>query len=83
MGGSVPEHGNGPGADAGSAPVGNEVCKTCHVPYDAHKDNIYHSDCLACHTPETKHLTEDGKGSVQFPTADNCLACHKTTTTSA
>jgi DmsE family decaheme c-type cytochrome len=58
-------------------PVSNEVCKACHVPYDAHKVNIYHSDCLACHTPETKHLTEDGKGSVQFPTADNCLACHK------
>lgn len=66
-----------PAPAAAPAPVGNEVCKTCHVPYDAHKVNIYHSDCLACHTPETKHLTEGGKGSVQFPTADKCLACHQ------
>jgi DmsE family decaheme c-type cytochrome len=58
-------------------PTGNQVCKTCHVPYEAHKVNIYHSDCLACHTPGPKHTVEGGKGTVKFPTADNCLACHK------
>ena len=66
-----------PASTPAPAPVGNAVCKTCHVPYDDHKVNIYHSDCLACHTPETKHLTEGGKGSVQFPTADKCLTCHQ------
>lgn len=59
-------------------PIGNEACKTCHVPYEAHKVNVYHSDCLACHTPESQHLTEGGKGTVKFPTADNCLFCHQT-----
>lgn len=56
---------------------GNEVCKTCHVPYEAHKVNVYHNDCAACHTAEPKHLTEGGKGSVKFPASENCLSCHK------
>lgn len=55
----------------------NETCKTCHVPYEEHKVNAYHSDCQACHAPEAKHLEEGGKGTVRFPTADKCLACHK------
>jgi DmsE family decaheme c-type cytochrome len=59
------------------APIGNEVCKTCHISLDEHKVNVYHSDCLACHTPESKHFTEPGKDQVKFPAADNCLSCHK------
>ncbi len=58
-------------------PVGNEACKTCHVPYEAHKVNIYHSDCLACHKPQDKHLAEGGRGTVSLPAAENCLACHQ------
>ena len=58
-------------------PIGNAACKTCHVKYEGHKVNVFHSDCLACHTPEAKHLAEGGKGTMQFPTADNCLSCHK------
>ena len=58
-------------------PIGNEACKTCHVSYEGHKDNIFHSNCLACHTPEGKHLEEGGKGTMKFPTADNCIACHQ------
>ncbi|HET9463857.1 MAG TPA: cytochrome c3 family protein [Thiobacillus sp.] len=58
-------------------PITNETCKTCHVPHEEHKVNAYHSDCLTCHTPEPKHVVEGGKGTVKFPTADNCLSCHK------
>jgi len=58
-------------------PISNETCKTCHVPYEAHKVNVYHSDCLACHRPETRHLTEGGRGSVQLPTSEKCLSCHQ------
>lgn len=63
-------------ADA-PVPIGNDLCKTCHVPYEAHKVNIYHSDCLACHTPQDKHLAEGGRGTVSLPAASNCLACHQ------
>ena len=59
------------------APVTNETCKTCHVPYEEHKVNVYHRDCLGCHTPEPKHVVEGGEGTVKFPKAENCLACHK------
>ena len=58
-------------------PLGNEACKTCHVPYEGHKVNVYHSDCLACHNTEAKPLAEEGRGSVTLPAADNCLACHQ------
>jgi len=57
-------------------PIGNEACKTCHVPYEGHKVNPYHSDCLACHTLEARHFAEGGRDCVKMPTADNCLACH-------
>jgi DmsE family decaheme c-type cytochrome len=63
--------------EAAPAPISKETCKTCHVPYEEHKVNVYHNDCLACHTPEPKHVVEGGKGTVRFPTADKCLACHK------
>ena len=59
------------------APINKDTCKTCHVTVEDHKVNAYHGDCLACHTPEPKHLVEGGKGSMKFPAADNCLACHK------
>jgi len=58
-------------------PVANETCQTCHVAMEGHKVNPYHSDCLACHTPEPKHLVEGGKGTMKFPASDNCLSCHK------
>ncbi len=58
-------------------PIDYKVCKTCHVPYDAHKVNVYHNDCAACHTlTDEKHLLEGGK-TIKFPDADKCLACHK------
>jgi len=60
-------------------PIGNEACETCHVPYEGHKVNSYHSDCLACHTLETRHFAEGGRDCVRMPTADNCLACHTMT----
>jgi hypothetical protein len=63
--------------EAAPAPISKETCKTCHGPYEEHKVNVYHNDCLACHTPEPKHVVEGGKGTVRFPTADKCLACHK------
>jgi hypothetical protein len=60
-------------------PIGNAACKTCHVPYEGHQFNIYHGDCLACHTAETRHLSEGGRDCVTMPTAENCLACHTMT----
>jgi DmsE family decaheme c-type cytochrome len=59
------------------APIGNEACQTCHVAYEGHKINRYHSDCQACHTPQDKHLAEGGRGTVSLPAADNCLSCHQ------
>ena len=62
-------------------PTGSQVCKTCHVPYEGHRVNVYHSDCNACHTvTEASHLVKGGpaKGNVKFPDSENCLACHKT-----
>jgi len=58
-------------------PIGNELCQTCHVAYEGHKVNRYHSDCLACHTPQDKHLAEGGRGTVSLPAASNCLSCHQ------
>ena len=56
----------------------NQVCKTCHVAYEGHKQYVYHADCTACHTlTDPSHLTQGGK-TVKFPEADNCLTCHKT-----
>lgn len=55
----------------------NAVCKTCHVAYEGHQVNVYHSDCAACHTvTDPKHVTEGGK-SVKFPSSDKCMACHQ------
>ena len=58
-------------------PLANETCQTCHVAMEDHKVNVYHSDCLACHTPEPKHLVEGGKDTMKLPSSDKCLACHK------
>lgn len=71
-----------PATALAQAPVapgnGNAVCKTCHVAYQGHKVDGYHSDCAACHTvTNPKHLTEGGKKNVKFPASDDCMACHK------
>ena len=58
-------------------PIGNDLCQTCHVAYEGHKVNRYHSDCLACHNPQEKHLAEGGRGTVSLPAAENCLSCHQ------
>ena len=61
-----------------AATAGNQVCRTCHVAYEGHKEYVFHSDCTACHTiKDPKHVLEGGK-TVQFPDAEKCLACHKT-----
>jgi DmsE family decaheme c-type cytochrome len=55
---------------------GNEICKTCHVAYEEHKNRPYHNDCAACHTAEKKHLTDGGKGNVLSPDSGQCESCH-------
>jgi DmsE family decaheme c-type cytochrome len=63
---------------AAQIPVGNQVCKTCHADFEAHKTYAYHSDCTACHTlVDEKHVVDGGK-TVQFPDAQKCLDCHRT-----
>lgn len=64
-------------AQATAAPTGNAACKACHISQESHKINVYHDDCMACHTADAKHAKEPGKGQVKFPAADNCLSCHK------
>lgn len=65
-------------APSTAATSGNQICNTCHVAYEGHKQYVYHSDCTACHTlTDQNHLTQGGK-TVNFPDADNCLSCHKT-----
>ncbi len=58
-------------------PTGNEACKTCHETNEQHRLNIYHSDCLVCHTPTTEHLEEGGRGNIKLPDSNTCLACHQ------
>ena len=58
--------------------IDNTTCKTCHVAYEGHKVNSYHSDCKACHSViDPKHLVEGGKGRMKFPASENCLSCHQ------
>jgi DmsE family decaheme c-type cytochrome len=59
-----------------SAPLGDPACTMCHVPHAGRKVNVYHSDCLACHTAEPRHLTDVSRDSVTLPASDRCLACH-------
>lgn len=67
-----------PAQENAPAGKGNKVCTTCHVASEAHKVNVYHSDCTACHTmTNPNHLVQGGTGNVKFPDAGKCLECHK------
>ena len=58
-------------------PTGNEACKTCHETNDQHRLDSFHSDCAACHTTTIEHLEEGGRGNIEFPDSNTCLACHQ------
>jgi len=58
-------------------PIGNDACKTCHETNEQHQRIIFHSDCYACHTPTIEHLEEGGRGNIELPDSNKCLACHE------
>ncbi len=58
-------------------PTGNDACKTCHEKIEQHKRDSFHRDCGACHTPTIEHLEEGGRGNIEFPDSNTCLACHQ------
>lgn len=67
-----------PAAAASAVPTGNQVCRTCHLAYEGHKEYVFHSDCQACHTLTDPNHILIGGHTVKFPDTEKCLACHKT-----
>jgi hypothetical protein len=51
-----------------TAPLGDPACTTCHVTHAGRKVNVYHSDCPACHTVESRHLTDVSRDSAATAT---------------